>query len=160
MTKLIIVEGLPCSGKSTAAKFIAEKLGFTAVDEGTGSHPADFEFHAFLNGTDDFSQEETALINNVAQPFAGGLIVPLGVFEGELFEKLLQHKVYDFLPWETEKQVILQKWRSFAETADKGYVFNCVFLQNPMCETMLRFGFDEEVSAAFICEIRNIILPL
>jgi len=162
MTKLIIVEGLPCSGKSTAAKFIAEKLGFTAVDEGTCAHPADFEFHAFLKSDElgSFSQEEQNIINKVAQHFSDGIIVPLGSFEGELFNRLLQHKVYDFLPWETEKPVMLEKWRSFAKTAGKGYVFNCVFLQNPMCETMMRFGFDEDASAAYINEIYSIIKPL
>ena len=46
--RLIIVEGLPCSGKSTAARFLAEQCGMTFVDEGTGAHPADYENHAFL----------------------------------------------------------------------------------------------------------------
>ena len=40
------------------------------------------------------------------------------------------------------------------------YVFNCVFLQNPMCETMMRFGFDKETSAEYINEISDIIRPL
>ena len=48
MNKLIIVEGLPCSGKSTTARFIAQQLGMSFVDEGTGDHPTDYEFHAFL----------------------------------------------------------------------------------------------------------------
>ena len=52
MKKLIIVEGLPCSGKSTTARYIAEKIGYTFVDEGTGSHPADYEFQAFLTKSD------------------------------------------------------------------------------------------------------------
>ena len=57
---------------------------------------------------------------------------------------------------------MLDKWRSFAESAasSAGHVFNCVFLQNPMCETMMRFGFDSSVSEGYIREIYDIILPL
>jgi hypothetical protein len=161
--KLIIVEGLPCSGKSTTARYIAEQLGMTFVDEGSGAHPADYEFHAFLTREDmaEFSSDEQQKILAAGTEKLGGYIVPLGVFSGVLFDKLLQHKVYDFLPWETERPVMLDKWREFADKiVDESYVFNCVLLQNPMCETMMRFGFDENVSEAYIREICGIIAPL
>ena len=48
--RLYIIEGLPCSGKSTTSAFVAELLKAHGkvcyVDEGTGEHPADYEFHA------------------------------------------------------------------------------------------------------------------
>ena len=48
--RLILVEGPPCSGKSTVSARIAAALADTArvrfVDEGTGNHPADWEYHA------------------------------------------------------------------------------------------------------------------
>ena len=58
--------------------------------------------------------------------------------------------------------MILDKWRSFVNRADREtvYVFNCVFLQNPMCETMMRFGMDKEASEKYISEIAEIIMPL
>lgn len=163
MNKLIIVEGLPCSGKSTAAKFIAEQTGYHFVDEGTRVHPADYEFHAFL--TDDeleeFTSDECEAIILNSERKSGGLIVSLEAFSGELFNKLIQHKIYDFLPWETERPVMLDKWRGFVQSCgEERYVFNCVFLQNPMCETMIRFGFDKEISAEYISEINEIIKPL
>lgn len=162
MKKLIIVEGLPCSGKSTTAKHIAEQLGYTFVDEGIGYHPADYEFHAFLTDPDieKFTSDEREQISLHSEKKSGGNIVNLGAFSGELFEKLLQYKVYDFLPWETERPVMLDKWREFVQNCSCGYVFNCVFLQNPMCETMMRFGFDKTVSAEYISEICEIIKPL
>ena len=40
------------------------------------------------------------------------------------------------------------------------YVFNCVLLQNPMCETMMRFGFSIDESYEFISQIVEIIKPL
>lgn len=149
--RLYIVEGLPCSGKSTTAAFAAELLrsrgNVCFVDEGTGDHPADYEFHALA---------PAGLLGKEAR------IVPLSAFSGGMFETLLQHKIYDFLPWETEMPLMLDKWRDFVRTAapDTAYVFNCVLLQNPMCETMMRFDFPEEVSRAYIAQIAQIIRPL
>lgn len=166
--QLYIIEGLPCSGKSTTSAFVAdllkEKYKVCYIDEGTGDHPADYEFHAFITETElsDFTLEEQNTIRSCSELIQDGYIVPLARFEGELFERLLPHKIYDFLPWETEMPVMLEKWRHFCENADENtvYVFNCVMLQNPMCETMMRFGFTSEQSQAYISEIAKIIQPL
>lgn len=57
---------------------------------------------------------------------------------------------------------MLEKWRQFVREVqeDKIHVFNCVLLQNPMCETMMRFGFDQEESRKYITQIVEIIAPL
>lgn len=69
---------------------------------------------------------------------------------------------YDFPDFETEREKILGKWQSFVENSDKDtlYVFNCIFLQNPMCETMMRFGMPEEDSLHYLAEIAEKIKPL
>lgn len=69
---------------------------------------------------------------------------------------------YDFPDFETERMRILEKWRSFTQKADPDtiYVFNCIFLQNPMCETMMRFGMDGAASLGYISEILEITRPL
>lgn len=163
--RLFIIEGLPCSGKSTTSAFVAELLKehskVVYVDEGSGDHPADYEFHAYLSEStlSEFSAEEQSAIKICSEPAADGFAVPLSHFQGELFDRLLKHKIYDFLPWEIEKPVMLEKWRSFVENADADtvYVFNCVLLQNPMCETLMRFGFDESISRDYIQQIAEII---
>ncbi|MBE5798480.1 MAG: hypothetical protein E7321_00820 [Clostridiales bacterium] len=149
--RLFIVEGLPCSGKSTTSAFIAKALqpreSIRFVDEGTGDHPADYEFHALA---------PAGLVADESR------IVPLAQFSGELFDRLMPYKIYDSLPWETEMPLMLEKWRQFVSTveAQTTYVFNCVLLQNPMCETMMRFGFEEETSLSYIRQIADIIQPL
>ena len=149
--RLYIIEGLPCSGKSTTSAFVAELLKqqgrVSFLDEGTGEHPADYEFHALA---------PAGMLGPEPQ------IVSLKDYSGEMFDRLLQYKIYDFLPWETEMPVMLEKWRQFAREAqeDTIYVFNCVLLQNPMCEAMMRFGFSEEESRLYIAQIIEIIRPL
>ena len=145
MSRLYIVEGLPCSGKSSTARFIAEVLEHQGrhvchVDEGTGNHPADYEFHAYHDGR---------------------IISLADVPESDL-PALLPYKIYDGLTWETEAPLMLEKWRQFVRETDPDtvYVFNCVLLQNPMCETMMRFGMSETESAAHIRAIAEIIAPM
>ena len=149
--RLYIVEGLPCSGKSTTAAYVASLLegagSVCLVDEGTGEHPADYENHALA---------PAGLLGEQEQ------IVRLSDYSGELLEKLLPYKIYDGLPWERELPLMLDKWRAFAEHCeeDRIYVFNCVLLQNPLCETMMRFDFPEETTEAYIRKIVEIIRPL
>lgn len=166
--RLYIVEGPPCSGKSTTSEFVAEVLKenhkVCFVDEGSGNHPADYEFHSFLdnNALADFSPAEQEKILSLSIKTERGYIAPLSEFQGELFDKLLKFKVYDFLPFEREKPVMVDKWRDFVRNCDNDtiYVFNCVLLQNPMCETMMRFGFSIDESYEFISQIVKIIKPL
>lgn len=116
-TELIVVEGLPGSGKSTVSKMIADALNGSDVkalwfDEG-GEHPADYAD-------------------------------------------------YDFPDFETERTKILDKWRSFVKNREKGavYIFNCVLIQNPITETMMRFDMEEKDTQDYINEIVQIIKPL
>lgn len=164
--RLIIVEGLPGSGKSSTSKYIADYLkdsdeNICFVDEGTKNHPADYEFHGYLSKEElsSFSEEEQDMILKKATVENNGYIVPLSKMEGKIYDKLLKYKIYDSLPWDTEKKVMLNKWKKFVEDSDKRmtYIFNCCMLQNSMCETMIRFDFPYKVSKSYVRSISEII---
>lgn len=171
MTRLYIVEGLPCSGKSTTARHIADRLQrmrtareVVFVDEGIGDHPADYEDSAYVT-----SGQLAALppglrerVRSCARLSQDGYVLPLAQFGGAALNMLMPYKIYDSLPWETEMPLMLEKWAGFVKGAKEHtvYVFNCVLLQNPMCETMMRFGFSEEESLGYISQIAGLIEPL
>lgn len=170
MTRLYIVEGLPCSGKSTTAKHIAdflEKSGkkVSFFDEGSGNHPADYEYHAYITQEQFKGLEETlqVKIKQCSMKNKDGYVAALSAFTEVEQQQLLSYKIYDFLPWETEKPLMLDHWKDFVQKAiqeDVVYVFNCVFLQNPMCETMMRFNLPQEQIYEYIDQINQIISPL
>ncbi|MDF2504649.1 MAG: hypothetical protein K0R54_4866 [Clostridiaceae bacterium] len=164
--RLIIVEGLPCSGKSSISKYIADYLkendeNICFVDEGTKNHPADYEFHGYLSKKElsSFSEEEQDRILKESTVENNGYIVPLSKMEERILKKLLQYKIYDSLPWDTEKNVMLNRWKQFVKDSDKSmtYIFNCCLLQNPMCETMIRFDYSYKVSKSYVKSICEVI---
>lgn len=165
--KLYIVEGLPCAGKSTTSRHIAEELrrrghSVTYRDEGSGDHPADYEFHAFLTEAQLAALDDGAL-RPIAEPVPGGWILPLAKLDSDRLERLLPHKIYDGLPWAAERPLMLHRWRAWAEAAarrDEISVFNCVFLQNPLCETMMRFDMPRDAICRHVEEILSVIRPL
>lgn len=165
--KLYIVEGLPCAGKSTTARRLAEALrlrgnAVSCFDEGSGDHPADYEFHAFLTES-QLAMPGASPLRSIAEPVPGGWILPLAQLEPDRLAQLLPCKIYDGLPWETEQPLMLNRWQKWAESAvrdDAIFVFNCVFLQNPLCETMMRFHLPPEVIEGHISAILSAIRPL
>lgn len=167
--KLFLVEGLPCSGKSTISKYIAQLLkkqgnNVIWIDEGTGNHPADYEFQSYLSEElyRKLREDDKRKIMDASIRRCNGYIVELGQLEGKLLEYMMQFKIYDALAWDIEKEIMLDKWKMFVNQAKPNtiYVFNCCFMQNPMCETMMRFGYDLACSKDFITSIANIIAPM
>lgn len=58
---------------------------------------------------------------------------------------------------------MLEKWGNFADEAmleERAYVFNCCFLQNPLCEMMMRFNKEYEAIKNYIHDIYNKIQRL
>ena len=52
--RLFIVEGVPCTGKTSTSEFIASLLkksekNMLHFKEGADDHPADYNFHAYIS---------------------------------------------------------------------------------------------------------------
>lgn len=168
--KLFIVEGVPCTGKTSTAEYISKLInenGHKALyfPEGAENHPADYEFHAFIGNEDfkKFSEDEQVALLKSADIMKNGYAISLAGIAGELFDEVIKFKIYDMLEWDKEYPVMLEKWQDFSKEAmdnDSVYVFDCCFLQNPLCETMMRFNMTEEESYNYVHEIYSIIEQL
>ena len=74
-------------------------------DEESGNHPADYEFHAYI-AQEQLKKLEGNIQIKIRQngtECRDGYIVALSEFTDNEQEQLLPYKIYDFLPWETEK---------------------------------------------------------
>jgi len=168
MTKLYIFEGVPGSGKTTSAKWLASRLGESAklFLEGDQQHPADYESVACL------TEEQ---LNEVEQecPTVRGMAIRKGeryyisyasLYEKDIntFERLKAYDVYE-LPVEDYLEVALDKWKEFVQQAKSGpheYILECCYLQNPFTFLLAKHNCSKEMIFNFLKKITNVILDL
>ncbi len=178
-TKLILVEGIPGSGKTTMAQFVADWLARRGVKtavflEGDLAHPADFESVACLD-----QQEYTEL--QAQFPAQANFLQSQVIADDRdyffpyrhlqqtnpqlspaLLTALARYDIYE-LPVATFQRLIRQRWQRFTakvKVEHPTYIFECCFLQNPLTKFLGRH--DEPVAAAqtFILELAAIIQTL
>jgi len=179
-TKLILIEGVPGSGKTTTARFVCDWLtgqGRRAALflEGDWNHPADYESVACLDENQFAALKRrfpawADFLKQHARPDHGEWFFSYRKLQhehaeqmlGALFDALAQYEIYE-LPVEKYQRLVRLGWQNFTTRAldeDQTYVFECCFLQNPLTTLLARHNLPEADARQFVLELAEIIRPL
>lgn len=178
--KLIIVEGIPGSGKTTTAQFARDWVAERGLTprlhlEGDLDHPADFEAVACLSEPEyaDLVARYAGCEDLLAQ---NSLVTPSGRFiryvklkraYGEelpdgLTDVLARFDVYE-LPPDRYRALAVERWQAFAAQAAAGddvYIFECCFLQNPLTVLLGKHNKDVADVQAHILAVAELLEAL
>jgi hypothetical protein len=179
-TKLILVEGLPGSGKSTTAQVVYDILKDKGVraelfSEGNPNHPADYEGAAYFTEKEFDSLQKAHpgsmdLLDKLRVGYKSGHLIfykkamqEQDVHLGdELLKDIFKNDIYE-LPLDIHMELISDRWCEFAkqqESDDKVIVFECCFIQNPITVTMIRNNSQKDVSISYVQRLAGIVKPL
>ncbi|MDP5272946.1 hypothetical protein [Chengkuizengella axinellae] len=177
-TKLIMLEGIPGSGKTTTSQYISELLSEKELYndlyiEGNINHPADFEgiacltenqYREILSKYTEFAD----IIESISDKGVNNNIYEItymkykDVIPNSLLRALEQYDVYH-LPNELYCQLLLERWESFSDNAKKESkitIFDCAFLQNPINTLLARDDLPVSDIKRFIFKLADIIKDL
>lgn len=173
MDRLILVEGLPGSGKTTFAKMLGRKLAEAGQEvrlyvEGD-LHPADLAWCAYLT-----PEEYQAVcqkypdcadaLEQTREEWNGGTVLAysrIGGLPEELAGYLEQKEIYDGRVG-TERFCALQKsrWKKFGREAAGTAIFECAFLQNTVNELTLFACMEEDALFRHLKELADSVSRL
>lgn len=152
-TKLIIIEGIPGSGKTMTSQAVKELLEQKGIEcrlyqEGNLDHPADFESVACLNPEQWVGLKEKyygykELLNSNAVTKGNDTFVNYRKLQNEygatiseeLVNDLSSFDVCDGLSSNDYLRLTKDRWETFAKNAednDEVIILECCFIQNPL----------------------------
>ncbi|WP_153977581.1 hypothetical protein [Paenibacillus xylanilyticus] len=180
--QLILVEGLPGSGKSTIAKMVSDiliqrGLRVKLFQEGDLNHPADYEGVAFFTADEfvdllDSHQACRDILESRALAYRNGYLIPYRQIKEELGEAFPDHTVQEIfsrdiyeLPFEQNKDLITSKWRSFsksvlADNDDTVIIFECCFIQNPLTMGLVKCNQSRADNVNYVLELERVVQAL
>ncbi|WP_109208776.1 MULTISPECIES: hypothetical protein [Microbacterium] len=163
---VVMVEGLPGSGKSTNAADLAAWLTESGADvehwpEGRADHPVDFENVSLLTdaafrriGDEDPGSWQT--LRAEAEPYVDGWLIR-GTdrldLPADLAAQIRSADAYDGeISPDRHARALSESWRRYGEQAPAPgvQVWECVLIQNPVCAFVARFDRPEEDLAAHV----------
>lgn len=178
-SKLVMIEGLPGSGKSTHAKWVQELLMEKGIDarlfaEGNLDHPADYdgvacyEQDGLMSLLSEFPSYKDILEDRTLRQ-GQHYLIPYRKLQEEgadipenLMNKICQRDIYE-LPFAEHVQLITDKWTRFAEEALQGsvtYIFECCFIQNPMTIGLVKYDTNQWDIFNYILKLETAIKDL
>ena len=180
-SRLILLEGVPGSGKSTAGATIQRFLESSHIPsrfwrEGDFDHPADFEGIARLSGS-QFEDlllrypELVELIREHTSVRGDDYLLKYRKIQRLHSEKIDQSfvdemsrlDVYDGLPMEEFCHLALGRWLDFCQAAkdlEEVTLMECCFLQNPLTVLLARHNADPHIVRRHIEKMTGIIRSL
>ncbi|ANF97825.1 hypothetical protein [Paenibacillus bovis] len=179
-TKLIMVEGLPGSGKSTISQLITDMLGEQGMNvqlfqEGHLEHPADYESVACYTEKEldqllSTYEEYAELLKSRVIQNGNDCLIPyqkikneLGLDElDKLWNELSQKDIYE-LPFEQNRRIITDKWDRFQREAlisDSIFVFECCFIQNPLTAGTVKYNVQKQEVIDYVMQLGELMKPL
>lgn len=179
-SKLILIEGLPGSGKSTTASLVGEVLTEAGIScqvfqEGNLHHPADFDGVAAISHAEyhnlvamypmhvEAITHTSLLDGDVYVVHYRMLEEEYGmVFSPDTKKLLVARDVYE-LSLEVNRELVKRNWERFVASAKEQaavFVFECNFIQNPVTIGMIKYGAETSLVESYIKDIETILLPL
>ena len=175
-SKLILVEGIPGSGKSTFAQKIADCYSTrgqkTNLYTEGDYHPADLAWNARLpleeleNILAPYSVFRADIDKNTHIEDGYAIISYTHVTTGtpEFYKAMEDREVYDSrIPFPEFRELIHKRWLAFgtqAKAKDELTIFECAFLQNQVTELMLMQLADTETMKQYFNDLISTVLPL
>ena len=179
--KLILIEGVPGSGKTTLAGHVQRHLAAHGeptrlVIEGDLNHPADFEMVAHYTAQDFETllaryPDERGVLEAGVEAIGDDRFIPFRLLavraspplsEG-LLDELARHDVYETPLPATYCRLAIDRWARFvaqAQAAPEVVILESCFLQNPLTVLLAKHNVAPEEAAGHMRRMAETVAPL